>query len=91
MNITNKTKMIVGKFNGGMSLMVQGAFTTAGRPQRVNPLAKHAHGTSDNTPAFAQSSIHHIDHYIDGLSAPRRERKPFDPIAYMRTGKGAVA
>jgi len=37
---------------------------------------------------FSQSEVKHIDHYIDGLSVKRRERKPFDPVKYMKTGSG---
>lgn len=32
--------------------------------------------------------VRHIDHYIDGISVPRRERRPFDPVQYMRGGQG---
>ena len=41
-------------------------------------------GTNTVSPEFSQSEIKHIDHYIDGITVPRRERKPFSPVAYMR-------
>lgn len=41
-------------------------------------------GTGAVSPEYGQSEIKHIDHYIDGITVPRRERKPFSPVAYMR-------
>lgn len=45
-------------------------------------------GGAHLAPEYAQSSVRHIDHYIDGISAKRRERRPFDPVKYMKTGTG---
>ena len=45
-------------------------------------------GGANLAPEYEQSSVRHIDHYIDGIDAKRRERKPFDPVKYMKTGMG---
>lgn len=82
----------MGLQRGSVSALIEGAVVRKGGLHIDRQLtAKRGVQRIEGRPSVGhkQDQSRHIDHYIDGIDAPRRERRPFDPVAYMRGGKAA--